>query len=86
MVSRKKGEIKQKEEEYIGVKNEQENNSDDDIENIKKLINDFLKLEKPTQKIMKVLINRIEIHQDKQVDIIFNFKKLNIAYNKNKGI
>ena len=77
-----KGEIKQKEEEYIGLKNEQENNSYDDIENIKKLVNDFLKLEKPTPEIMKVLINRIEIHQDKQVDIIFNFKKLNNAYNK----
>ena len=25
---------------------------------------------------MKVVINKIEIHQDKQVDIIFNFKKL----------
>ena len=81
-----KGEIKQKEEEYIGLKNEQENNADDDIENIKKLVNDFLNLEKPTPEIMKVLINRIEIHQDKQVDIIFNFKRLNIAYNKNKGI
>ena len=81
-----KGEIKQKEEEYIGLKNEQENNSDDDIENIKKLVNDFLKLEKPTPEKMKVLINRIEIHQDKQVDIIFNFKKLNTTYNKNKGI
>ena len=79
-----KGEIKQKEEEYIQLKNEQENNSDDDIGNIKKLVNDFLKLEKPTPEIMKVLINRIEIHQDKQVDIIFNFKKLNNAYNKNK--
>ena len=72
-----KGEIKQKEEEYIGLKNEQENNSDDDIENIEKLINDFLKLEKPTPEIMKVLVNRIEVHQDKQVDIIFNFKILN---------
>ena len=81
-----KSEIKQKEEEYIGLKNEQENNADDDIENIKKLVNDFLNLEKPTPEIMKVLINRIEIHQDKQVDIIFNFKRLNIAYNKNKGI
>ena len=30
---------------------------------------------------MKVLINRIEIHQDKQVDII-----LNTAHNKNNGI
>ena len=81
-----KDEIKQKEMEYIQLKNEQENNSDDDIENIKKLVNDFLKLEKPTPEIMKVLINRIEVHQDKQVDIIFNFKMLNIAYNQNKGI
>lgn len=72
-----KGDIKQKEEEYIGLKNEQENNSDDDIENIKKLVNDFLKLEKTTPEIMKVLVNRIEVHQDKQVDIIFNFKILN---------
>ena len=81
-----KGNIKQKEKEYIGLKNEQENNSDDDIENIKKLVNDFLKLEKPTPEIMKVLINRIEIHQDKQVDIIFNFKRLNTAYNRNSDI
>ena len=81
-----KDEIKQKEMEYIGLKNEQENNSDDDIENIKKLVSEFLKLEKPTPEIMKVLINRIQIHQDKQVDIIFNFKMLNNVYNKNKGI
>lgn len=72
-----KNEIKQKEEEYIGLKNEQENNSDDDIENIKKLINDFLKLEKPTPEIMKIFINRIEVHQDRQVDIIFYFKIIN---------
>ena len=72
-----KGEIKQKEEVYIGLKNEQENHSDDDIENIKKLVNDFLKLEKPTPEIMRVLINKIEIHQDKQVDLYFNFRKLN---------
>ena len=26
---------------------------------------------------MKVLINRIEVHQDKQVDLYFNFRKLN---------
>ena len=72
-----KGEIKQKEEVYIGLKNKQENHSDDDIENIKKLVNDFLKLEKPTPEIMRVLINKIEIHQDKQVDLYFNFRKLN---------
>ena len=81
-----KSKIKQKEEEYIGLKNEQENNLNNDIKNIEKLVNDFLKLEKPTPEIMKVLINRIEIHQDKQVDIIFNFKKLNTAYNRNSDI
>ena len=72
-----KGKIKQKKEEYIGLKNEKENNSDDDIENIKKLVHDFLKLEKPTPEIMRLLINKIEIHQDKQVDLYFNFRKLN---------
>ena len=77
-----KGEIKQKEEEYMQLKNEQEDNSYDDVNNIKKLVNDFLKLEKPTPEAIKVFINRIEVHQDKQVDIIFNFKKLNNVYNK----
>ena len=72
-----KGKIKQKKEEYIGLRNEKENNSDDDIENIKKLVHDFLKLEKPTPEIMRLLINKIEIHQDKQVDLYFNFRKLN---------
>ena len=71
-----KGEIKQKEEEYIQIKNEQENNLNDDIKNIEKSVNDFLKLEKPTPEIMRVLINKIEIHQDKQVDLYFNFRKL----------
>ena len=36
----------------------------------------FLELKEPTPEIMKVIINKIEIHQDKQVDIIFNFKKI----------
>lgn len=72
-----KNEIKQKEKEYIGLKNEQENNLNDDIKNIEKLVNDFLKLEKPTPEIIKVFINRIEVHQDRQVDIIYNFKILN---------
>ena len=72
-----KGNIKQKEEKYIGLKNKQENNLNDDIKNIEKLVNDFLKLEKPTPEIMRVLINKIEIHQDKQVDLYFNFRKLN---------
>ena len=41
------------------------------------MVNEFLEFKKPTPEVMKVIINKIEIHQDKQVDIIFNFKKLN---------
>ena len=34
---------------------------------------------------MRVLINRIEIHQDKQVDLIFNFRKLNNLFDIKKN-
>lgn len=37
----------------------------------------FLKLENPNPELIKIIINRIEIHQDKQIDIILNFKRLN---------
>ena len=46
-------------------------------EEIKKLIKEYLSLEKPTPELMKLLINRIEVHQNKEIDIYFNFKKLN---------
>ena len=41
------------------------------------MVNEFLGLKEPTPEVMKVIINRIEIHQDKQVDLYFNFKQLN---------
>ena len=82
-----KNEIRQKETEYMKLKNKQEDHSYDGIENIKKWVNDFLTLEKPTPEIMRVLINRIEIHQDKQVDLYFNFRKLNNIFKiKEKNI
>ena len=34
---------------------------------------------------MKVIINKIEIHQDKQVDLYFNFKQLNNLKEKYKA-
>ena len=55
----------------------------DDSKEIENIVKEFLKLEKPTPEIMKVIINKIEIHQDKQVDIIFNFKRLNDINIKN---
>ena len=72
-----KNELTQKEKKYFNLKNLKEKNKTDDIQNIKKVVKEFLKLEKPTPEIMKIIINRIEIHQDKQIDIVFNFKKLN---------
>ena len=70
-------EAKQKENEYMEIKDMQKNSKQDDSENIKKLVKEFIELKEPTPEVMKVIINRIEIHQDKQVDIIFNFKQLN---------
>lgn len=40
----------------------------------KQIINDFLKLEKPTKEIMSKIIDRIEIHEDKKVDIYYRIK------------
>lgn len=70
-------EVNQKEKEYNKLRNRKENVGKDNKEEIEKIVKEFLNLEKPTPEIMKVIINKIEIHQDKQVDIYFNFKKLN---------
>ena len=70
-------EIKQKENEYIEIKQQKEESKQDDTEKIKSVVQEFLSLNKPTPETMKVIINRIEIHQDKQVDIYFNFRQLN---------
>ncbi len=69
-------EINQKEKEYNELKNKKEDTLQDDSKEIEKIVKEFLKLEKPTPEIMKVIINKIEIHQNKQVDVLFNFKKL----------
>ena len=77
LFSKLKNEIKQKENEYIEIKRQKEESKKDDTEKIKSIIREFLSLNKPTPEIMKIIINRIEIHQDKQVDLYFNFKQLN---------
>ena len=70
-------EIRQKEDEYIEIKQQKEEAKKDDTEKIRNVVQEFLTLNKPTAEIMKVIINRIEIHQDKQIDLYFNFKQLN---------
>ena len=70
-------EIKQKEEKYIETKELASNERKDNNKNIEKTIKEFLSLEEPTQELMKVIINKIEVYQNKQIDITFNFRKLN---------
>ena len=65
---------REKKTEYIELKKEEEECVEDNDSEIERLVKEFLKLEKPTPEIMRVLINRIEIHQDKQVDLLFNLK------------
>ena len=40
------------------------------------LVEEFLKLQKPNKEIIREFIEKIEIHNDRQVDIYFNFKPL----------
>ena len=72
-----KDKARQKESEYIEIKEMQNNSKKDDTQSITNIVKEFLELKEPTPEIMKVIINRIEIHQDKQVDLFFNFKQLN---------
>lgn len=78
-----KKDVDDKEKEYIELKKEAEKGVNDNDAEIEKVVKDFLKLEKATPEIMRVLINRIEIHQDKQIDLVFNFKKLNNFFDNN---
>ena len=77
-----KEKIEQKKKEYQEIKRLKEA-SQNDFKDIKSIVQEFLELKEPTPEIMKVIINRIEIHQDKQVDLYFNFKELNHFENKN---
>ena len=72
-----KCDAKYKENEYMEIKEIQKNPKIDNGENVKKVIKKFLELKKLTPELMKALINKIEIHQNKQVDLYFNFKDFN---------
>ncbi len=77
LFNKMQNQLKEKEKEYDDIKSKKENGQEENDEQIKRIVKEFLKLSEPTPEVMKLLINRIEIHQNKQVDIIFNFKKLN---------
>ncbi len=70
-------EVKLKEtKEYL---NEVEN-SGKTAEDLKTLVDEFVKVEYPTRDLMLKLINNISIHEDGNIDVHFNFKELNIIY------
>lgn len=77
LLSKLQSNIEAKKEEYSELEKLKNNSFEDDSEEIQKIIDDFLKLEEPSPELMRMLINRIEIHNDKQIDVIFNFKRLN---------
>jgi len=47
-----------------------------------RLIQEFLNMENPTKEIIREFIYKIEVHQDKQIDIYFNFKPLEDIQNE----
>ncbi len=74
--------MKQKEQEYLELEELKNNSEEENEDEIKKVIDEFLKLEEPTGELMRILIHKIEVHQDKQIDITFNFRKLNHIENQ----
>ena len=66
-----KSEIKSLEDKLGEFENEEKEMFSFDY---KQIINDFLKLENPTKEIMSKIIDRIEIHEDKKVDIYYRIK------------
>lgn len=75
-------EKQQKEQEYLELEELKNNSGEEKEEEIKKIIDEFLKLEEPTEELMRILIHKIEVHQDKRIDITFNFRKLDKIENQ----
>ena len=53
---------------------------EDSEEDLKRVVDEFLKGVHPTRELMLNLIDNIAIHEDGNIDIYFNFKELNIIY------
>ncbi len=68
---------KQRKEYEIKLIEHKENIKKDEDKKIEKLIKEFLEMKSPNKEIVGQFIERIEIHQDKQVDIYFKFQAFN---------
>lgn len=69
--------IEKKEEQYERMRQDKKELENNNKNNIAREIEKLLTLREPTPEFMKVIINKIEIHQDKQIDIYFNFSNKN---------
>ena len=69
--------VKEFEQELSGIGNK--NSSKDRLDD---LVNQFINMKNPNKEIIREFIEKIEIHNDKQVDIYFNFKPLQELNNK----
>lgn len=73
---RLKKELSSTKNKIILLKEQQKNNKNDaEIENV---INEFLKMENPSKKILFELIDKIELDEHKNIYIYFNFPELNL--------
>lgn len=69
--------VKQNESSIKELEQELEGNSKPkNEERLEDLTDKFLKMKSPNKEIIREFIEKIEIHNDKQVDIYFNFKPL----------
>ena len=80
LLKKLQADIEEKNEQYTEIEKLKNNSAENEVEDIKKVVKEFLNLEKPTTELMRALINRIELHQNKQVDIVFNFRRLNSLF------
>ena len=72
-ISDNKGRVKMLKELLMDLQKDSKNEK-----NYSKVVKEFLSMEHPTRETIIKLINRIEIHNDKTLDIYFNFKQLNL--------
>lgn len=77
--------VKKERETYLELKKEYEqkleeltgNKKSSDKEKLDKIVDEFLSMEYPTRDIIGRFVEKIEVHEDKQIDIYFKFQALN---------
>ena len=56
----------------------EEDKNNDRYKECKELIDDFIRLKKPTRTILKRLIDRVEISNENEINVYFNFKEMSL--------